>query len=106
MALLTKVFHELFSDEPAAANHHNLQNESPGLSPASRVRVFDRRETEIKAISRLPCKCVIIVLTHIFSKTRLGPDHLILRGPVQLSFRPDWKDRRRRNSGHEKRTSF
>src|SRR5215470_6979929 len=43
MALLTKVFHELFSDEPAAANHHNLQNESPSLSPASRVLVIDRR---------------------------------------------------------------
>src|SRR5262245_26349112 len=36
MAPLTEVVHELFSDEPAAADNHDLHVDSPRLSPASR----------------------------------------------------------------------
>ena len=35
MAVLTKVVHELFSDEPAAANDDNLHAESPAVSTPS-----------------------------------------------------------------------
>jgi hypothetical protein len=42
MAMLAKVLHQLCSDEPAAADNHNLHDKSPSLSLASRGRVYDR----------------------------------------------------------------
>ena len=48
---LTKVVHELLSDDPAAADDNNLHGESPDLSPASRGRVCPRLTFATRALS-------------------------------------------------------